>query len=148
MYKNKRKHQYDQIKKQIKNNKILSKTKLSKKLGIIRTILDKIIKEYDKPSFFQYERTYSNNKISYEIRNKLFSNTINFLNKINSHRKEITFIPIFSILKSYIDREDFVCMRTYQNIIKENNFYLLSCDRFTKKLINKKIKNPRRKIFK
>ena len=55
-------------------------------MGITRTTLDKLVKEYDKPSFFQYKRT-------------------------------------------------------YQNIIKENNFYLLSCNRSTKKLINKRIKN-------
>ena len=37
MYKNKRKHQYDQIKKWIKNNKILSKTKLNKKVGYYKS---------------------------------------------------------------------------------------------------------------
>ena len=103
--------------------------------------MDKLIKEYDKPSFFQYKRTYSNNKINEKTRSKLFNGTINFLDKINSHRKKTTFMPTFATLKPYMDKENSVSIRTYQNIIKENDFYLPSCDSSTKRLINKRIRN-------
>ena len=140
MFENKRKYYQDQINKWVLSKKRISKTKLSKKLGISRVTLNKLLKTFCNKDFTQFGRNYANNKISEVIRQKLFNNTIDFLEKINSHRKETTFIPTFVTLKPYIDQENEVSMRTYQNIIKENNFYLPSCTRATKKKIRRRIK--------
>jgi hypothetical protein len=88
----------------------------------------------------RYKRKIANNKINDDFRVKIFQDTMNFLEKINQNRKETKILPTFAILKPFIDVNHKVSIRTFENIIKENNFYLPSCHRNTKKIIRKRLK--------
>ena len=89
---NKRAYYFDLITTWTQREQNLSKTKLDFKLGINRVTLNKLIKDHKHINFTTFKRNYANHKIDKKIRSLVYKKTINFLKKLNEHRKTSVFL--------------------------------------------------------
>lgn len=122
-----------------KRGKNLTKTELSRKLGVSRPTLDLQLWKYENGEFWVHKRNYSNNVIPQVLKDETYEWVKEFINKINIIR--ITFYsPTFTLLKPMCEFVNTFSQWTFENILKDKNLFMPSCARKTNSWIRKRIK--------
>lgn len=100
-----------------------------------------LLKKYElNHALNSFKSSYPNNKVRAKNRKNITRKFEIFIKRLNKNRNAIICVPTFKMVYYFSKYSFEVSLRTYKNILKSNNIYVLSCKANIKKKNRKRIK--------